>query len=253
MRTIIKHSAPASLTGWRLPRLVSHRPPGMDCTYAEMRHAPAILSDVEDSLVAEQGGICAYTGHRIAVRPPADPTNGTRRVEFHIEHLTPQAHCAYGQDTDYNNIVGCWPRPNCGFEPKYGARRKGNWPSPSQHTMFVTPLLSSCSARFSFNHRGQIASTSSSDAAALQTINELGLDHEDLTSLRRDAIKGALNPGGRHIKLRQAQRLLAQLCRETAALDRGDSIRLMPFCFAIKAALLHEIAKLEGIMKRKAR
>ena len=33
----------------------------MDCTYAEMRRDSAVLAAVENSLLHEQGGICAYT------------------------------------------------------------------------------------------------------------------------------------------------------------------------------------------------
>jgi len=34
---------------------------GMDCNYASMRHSPEVIKAVEDGLIAEQGGICAYT------------------------------------------------------------------------------------------------------------------------------------------------------------------------------------------------
>jgi len=130
VRTIRKRSPPSALTQWRAPRLPANRPDGMECSYDEMRGQQDVLEAVEASLLAEQGGLCAYTGRNI--EPSKSAATNPRKVDFHVEHMTAQAHCAYGQDTDYANLVACWPRPNCGFEPSYGARKKGNWPSPDE-------------------------------------------------------------------------------------------------------------------------
>ena len=132
VRTINKFPLPRRLTEWRAPRMLAERPQATQCDYESLRNAPDVLEVVENALFAEQGGICAYTGHGISLTP-VDAQSGTHRyVDFHIEHLTPQNHCIYGQDADYMNLVACWPRPNCGFEPEYGARRKGNWPSMAE-------------------------------------------------------------------------------------------------------------------------
>lgn len=226
------------------------RPPGMECDYESLRQSPDVVESVEDGLLAEQGEICAYTGHQISIMP-ADPNSGTNRdVSFHIEHLTPQDHCARGQDADYVNLVACWPRPNCGFEPAYGAKKKGNWPALNEQALFVSPLRPDCSTRFRFNHRGEIEPANANDHAAEITITKLGLRHETITELRREAIRGALNPRSRQIKLSEAQKLLAQMKQATKALDQGVAAKLLPFCFAIEAALLREIQKLKGIMNR---
>ena len=112
LRTIRKQSPPPVLTEWRMPRLVGNRTAGMDCTYAEMRRDHDVLRAVEDGLSMEQGGICAYTGIRI-VRTRQSGSTLQRDVNFHIEHLVPQTYCTYGQDTEYANLVACWPGPNC--------------------------------------------------------------------------------------------------------------------------------------------
>lgn len=250
MRTIRKRVAPKSLVQWRAPRLAANRGEGLECTYAGMRSKPEALVAVEDNLFEEQGGICAYTGHRIPLMP-ANPAAGVERtVDFHIEHLTPQVHCAYGQDADYSNLVACWPRPNCGFEPAYGAKRKGSWPSPAEQALFVSPLRADCSARFKFDHLGKISAARDDDAAANQTIDRLGLHESALTDLRRQAIRGALNPASRPIRLSEARKLLREMERDSNDVNRGIFIQLRPFCFAIRPALEREIRKLEAIMNQ---
>jgi uncharacterized protein (TIGR02646 family) len=229
--------------------MLANRPPAMECTYEALRQSPDALEAVENDLLAEQGGICAYTGHRISIIPENPNVGNQRQVDFHIEHLTPQVHCNYGQDADYVNVVACWHRPNCGFEPAYGAKRKGNWPPPGKRLLFVSPLRPDCSARFLFNHHGEIQPANPNDQAARTTIEKLGLQHSTLTDLRRQAIRGSLNPASRPIKLSEARKLLAQMKLATESLDKGLAVKLMPFCFAIEPALLREIKKLEGIMK----
>jgi uncharacterized protein (TIGR02646 family) len=209
-----------------------------------------VLKAVEDGLLAEQGGICAYTGHRIAIKPANPHIGGSRDVNFHIEHLMPQDHNIYGQDTDYQNLVACWPQPNCGFEPAYGAKKKGNWPSPKEIELFLSPLRPDCSARFYFTQLGEIKPANPSDRAAEVTIEKLGLQHDTLKELRKAAIRGALNPRSCQIKLSEAKKLLTKMEQATELLNKGMATTLMPFCFAIEPALRREIRKLEGIMNR---
>ena len=252
MRTIQKRPAPNALTAWRTPRLAANKPEGMECNYGEMRRDAKALAAVEESLWAEQGGLCAYTGHRIRLMSDGE----LRNADFHLEHLTPQTYCksefdSYGKDTDYSNLVACWPRPNVEFEPKYGARRKGNWPSPTEESQFVSPLRMDCLARFSFTRLGKISAANPNDDAAKETIKKLGLDHGTLTELRREAILGALNPASRQITLSQARSLLAQMQQTSNSLSQGQRVQLRAFCFAIQPALEREIRKLEAIQNQK--
>lgn len=214
----------------------------MECSYEELRRDGEALEAVEDSLFHEQGGLCAYTGQSIRLE-----TGPPRKASFHIEHLIPQAHCVYGQDADYKNLVACWPWPNCGFEPKYGAIKKGSWPSAEEGHLFVSPLNGSCTARFKFNRRGEISPQIPDDKAAEETIRKLGLDDKNLTELRRKAIQGALEPGSARLQLKEARRVLRHIEEDSAKLDRGEAVRLRPFSFVIQQALAREIKKLEAI------
>ena len=247
MRTIVKRPQPDALTRWRQPRLAANKPEGMDCGYAELRRDTAAITAVEDALFAEQGGICAYTGHRLWLRTEGD--SGRRRVGFHCEHVKSQDRCrgldgaVYGEDTDYRNLVACWPPANCGYELPYGAKAKGAWPGVAADHWFVSPLTAGCADRFRFNRFGRISAATGDDAAALETIRRLRLDDDALTALRRAEIQGKL----RGIRRSEAKRLLQQLRAEAARLDAGQSIRLVPFCFAVEQALAREIRKLDGI------
>lgn len=256
MRTIRKRPAPNALTQWRRPRLAANRTDGMECNYSEMRRVSEVLEAVEDNLFAEQGGICAYTGQRIGLIAAKTTNEIQRDVKFHIEHLIPQKFCKpelgnYGKDADYENLVACWPPPNCGFEPAYGAKKKDHWPAPQEQSQFVSPLRADCSARFSFDHRGNIKPAQNNDEAAIETIKQLGLNHHTLVALRRDAIRGALNPVSRPIKLAEARKLLQQMTQDSDSVNQGVSVQLMQFCFAVQPALNREIRKLEAIRKQK--
>ncbi len=247
MRTIKKRPPPRALTQWRRPRLANARGEGMACTYDEMRRDRPALEAVEDGLFQEQGGLCAYTGIQIRLE-----TGASRKVDFHLEHVIPQKHCSYGQDAEYGNLVACWPRPDFRSEPSFGARKKGSWPSEEERHLFVSPLDDHCTARFSFNRRGEISPANQSDEAAKQTIKKLGLDEAALTELRRKAIQGALEPSpSRKIQLKEARKLLRLIEEDSARLDRGEAVRLLPFSFVIQQAVAREIKKLEAIMSGK--
>jgi uncharacterized protein (TIGR02646 family) len=256
VRHIRKRPIPSALTQWRVPRLAANRTEGMECNYDGMKSSPEAWQAVQNNLFAEQGGICAYTGHRIGLTLEDSDNAIQRDVDFHIEHLIPQKYCKpkydnYGKDADYDNLVACWPRPNCNFEPAYGAKKKDNWPSPTKQALFVSPLRADCSVRFRFDHRGNISATQNNDEAANETIKQLGLDHDTLTALRRAAIRGALNPASRQIKLADARKLLQKMQRDTDSMNQGSFAQLMPFFFAIQPALEREIRKLEAIRKQK--
>ena len=209
----------------------------MVCNYEELRRHPEIITAVENGLLAEQGCICAYTGCRIA---PGS---------FHVEHLKPQRHCTYGEDADYENLVACWPGPGYKPEPAYGARQKGSWPSPDEMRLFVSPLSPACEQRFTFDRHGKVTATNPSDAAANETIQRLVLAHRTLTAFRKEAIRGALAPRCKPIRLTDARKLLRRLDADAGSLDKGGAVKLDPFCFAIRQAVVKEIKKLEAIVK----
>lgn len=222
MRSISPRPEPVNYTNWRAASQ-------NDINYGYDLIPGDLKAEIKDALIAEQRGLCAYTGISI------DPTRS------HIEHLRPQAHCRRGrEDVDYHNMVACFPGSKHGYVP-FGAVRKGNWPSPAELYLFVSPRSPGCESRFRFNLRGKI-SAAEDDGAACETIRRLGLDHKQLEDLRREAIDATLDG----LDLRSARRRLSSL--EQAEQAGGP---LEPFCFALKQALHKHIRRLEAIRESK--
>lgn len=225
MRWIQKSNEPRPLVEWR-----NRYRNDVNFGYSLMRGDHEVVNAINHSLLMEQGSICAYTGRRI------------RQGSFHIEHLKAQAHCQRGEDVDYRNIVACFPGPNHPEELEYGARKKGDWPSPDEWHLFLSPLERSCEARLSFNLKGEIQA-GDTDEAAQQTIQRLGLDHPELTALRREAIRGAIEVGS-HSKLR-----LPEARKRLRMLEQASGNELEPFCFVLIHALKKHIRRLEYIIE----
>jgi uncharacterized protein (TIGR02646 family) len=225
MRQIHKRIEPHCLTEWRA---AAHNDPnyGYDLIDANLR------CKIRQALVAEQGGLCSYTGRRIS------------DASCHIEHPKPQVHCVDGEDVSYSNMLACVPAPNAPALP-YGAHRKRAWPDAAQAAQFVSPLQPGCGLRFVFNLKGEIEPRNKEDAAAAETIKRLGLDHTSLTQLRKAAIEGTLGVRGRGpaaLDARNARRRLAGL--NAAELGQGQ---LEPFSFVLVQALERHLKRLEAI------
>ena len=232
MRTIQKSSPPDKLVEWR-----AKYKDDPNFGYALMRQDSDVTEAVVESLLQEQGRLCAYTGR---------PINEERR---HIEHMLPQCYSPTGQreprgveeeacrgrDVDYTNMVACYPEPNHRRQLPYGAPKKGSWPPPSKEDEFVKPTQSDCEARFVFDRRGRV-STKDGDHRAAETCRRLNLTHPELTQLRKDAIQGVLNPRGKGYPGK------AGLRKALAKLE-SESGRLTWYCFSTKQALAHLIRK----------
>lgn len=225
MRRIRKTPEPRTLGEWRA-RSQSDLNFGYSLLPAEVRDV------VVESLVSEQGWLCAYTGCRID------------QSRCHVEHVKAQAHCQHGEDVAYDNLVACHPAPNTG-EAAYGAHPKRDWPPPQEKYLFVSPLDDGCEERFQFNLRGEIQPADPNDAAAVTTIRKLRLDHPELTKLRKEAIGATLERSSLP-SVADARRRLAQLER---SLPSG--IQLDPYCFALKQALRKHITRIESIRQSK--
>lgn len=224
MRSIRKQPEPHELTEWR-----SRYNRDINFGYDLMRLDRTLTETVTQSLLREQGWLCAYTGRRI------------ERDTCHIEHIIAQAHCRPGEDIDYGNLVVCYPAPNTGEAP-YGAHQKKDWPSPAVRSLFVSPLVPRCDSRFFFNLRGEI-STNQDDIAAKTTVSKLKLDHKTLTALRKEAIQHTLS----NLPIDRARKRLAAL----EAKEQHTGMKLEPYCFALKHALRQHIKRLEYIRESK--
>lgn len=254
VRTIKKRQAPKALVQWRQQRIAANDPVAYPFDYDGLRQSGNVLFAVEQGLFEEQGGICAYTGRRIHLEagPP-------QRAVFHLEHLKGQTRCRAeaakglceaGFDAHYNNLVACWPEPNQKQGTSYGAILKDDWPkNAGEDGEFLSPLRADCTKRFKFDRLGEIEAAKQQDAAAEKTITKLGLGHDELIALRKEAIRGGLNPLNRPLKLHEAEKLRTVMDKDEAALNGGANVQLRPFCFALRPMLDKEISKLKGIQK----
>jgi uncharacterized protein (TIGR02646 family) len=233
MRKIEKRTEPAELRQWRAAHQADPAGAGVNFGYSLLGQSPGVVERLMESLLAEQGRLCAYTGRRIDAE------------SAHFEHLVAQDHCVSGQDVSYNNLLACWPQPN-GPHGEYGAHTKGNWPAPNESHLFVSPLGAGCEARFTFNFRGEIGAANPADEAATMTIRKLRLCHKTLTALRGSAIQGVLGRK-RNLRLKDARTRLRQIREDEAAVNGGANIQLDPSCFAVKQALERHIRALERI------
>jgi uncharacterized protein (TIGR02646 family) len=225
MRWIQKNSEPLELKEWR-----SRFSSDINFDYKLMRQDHKVTNAVIETLLKEQGWICAYTGKRI------------ESDSCHIEHVKAQAHCERGEDVQYTNLVACYPAPNTG-ECSYGAHQKKDWPSPLERYSFVSPLDQNCETRFTFSLIGNINAQISNDEAAKQTIKRLELHHKDLVALRKNAIQQMLGQTN-NLPMDKARQRLHNLERQTSG-------RLEPFCFVLVQALKKHISRLEGIKSAK--
>jgi uncharacterized protein (TIGR02646 family) len=227
MRQINKGAEPAELTQWK----AQNRALPNYC-YASLSSDHRFL--VRTALVAEQHGLCAYTGRRIDVE------------SCHIEHLRPQAHCGHGEDVDYRNLVAGVPAPNTPRLP-YGAHRKAAWPTIADEHLFVSPLSGGCAGRFSFRLNGEVDAANANDAAAAETIARLGLNAQALIQLRKAAIQATLQVRGRgpaSIGIADARRRLRDL---EQAEQREETLE--PYSFVLAQALERQIQRIEKIRK----
>ena len=130
------------------------------------------------AMIAEQGGLCAYTMRRI-------DNNSS-----HVEHIKPQSRCRedlFGSDLDYTNLVACFPRHGMKAQYRYGAQHKDNW-WDNDGAEFVSPLQPVCELVFRFNLDGEIEAIDNRTEART-TIAVLGLDHRSLTEDRKRVIE----------------------------------------------------------------
>ena len=217
MRQIQKKNEPKRLTEWRIRYKA-----GPNFNYKLMRGDAAVTREVEESLLDEQGALCAYTGRAID------------KDAFHVEHLKPQTHCGKGEDVDYKNMVACYPSSKATVEAPYGAHQKKSFPSPAETHLFVSPLDANCESRFRFSYSGKVAPKNDGDEAASTTIEKLKLNHLDLVKMRKAAIQGLLQPRGEMLNKHKARRVLSKF-------QQHSSGKLQEFQFVLVQVLINHL------------
>ncbi len=186
------------------------------------------------AMIADQGGLCAYTMRRI-------DNNSS-----HVEHIKPRSRCRedlHGSDLDYTNLVACFPRQGMKAQCRYGAQLKDDW-WDNDGAEFVSPLQPTCEQVFRFKLNGEIEAVKNR-TEAITTINVLGLDHMSLTEDRKRFIEEFIYgpTGDNPMSYVDAQRARNSICNRN-----GDSL-FYEFCVALRSALEEHMAILTKLRK----
>ena len=192
------------------------------------------------AMIAEQGGLCAYTMRRIDNK------------SSHVEHIKPQSRCREdlrGSDLDYTNLVACFPRHGMKAQYRYGAQRKDNW-WDNDGAEFVSPLQPACERVFRFKLDGEIEAIDNRTEART-TIAVLGLDHRSLTEDRKRVIEEFIYGPTGHDPMSSATARRAR----NAICHRDGNGRFYEFCVVLRAALEEHLKALtkRGQRRRYAR
>ena len=215
MRQIEKGAAPRELRQWfeGQPIVDGRR---INCTY-EQGLPTEIKDTIRRRLLAEQGGLCCYTGLRIDLS------------SSHIEHLKPQNQCHDHEDVDYNNMLAAYPLKKSGERGcPYGAHAKVGWYSPD---LFIGPLTKQCETSFRFDLEGRVFPADNGNRAAVETIRRLRLDHHSLAEMREQAIEEVFFTKNRRLSEAQLRTLA-----ERGFCSKDEQGRYPLFCFVIQQA-----------------
>lgn len=232
MRYIIKKGEPAALRNWKAANAASPQ----NLKYGNLPTQER--EQVKDSLLIEQGYLCAYSMLRL------DCVD-----DCHIEHIQPQ-NAAPALDLDYKNMAACFPKNGGDTSHGFGAPIKGGSPV-ELNVNFVPPHRLGCGDRFKFNAKGEIAAATN-DLAADNTIRMIGLCHKTLVELRRSAIE-AHGLSLRHSTTRKKAKLKTptearRFAHEVLQPDAAG--RLEPFCVALAQVALDYAAREEARAQR---
>ncbi len=162
MKHIVKQSEPEKFRRWKEK---ADQP-----SYRKLRSK--IKKIVKDSLLKEQGYICCYCEQQLDFE------------DSHIEHFSPQNDATI-DSLDYNNLLCSCQNQLVKGTPARCGHLKDEW---FDSDLLVSPLAVDCEKRFFFEGDGVIQPADMQDLAAITTIEKLGLNQQDLISLRNEVI-----------------------------------------------------------------
>lgn len=229
MKRIIKNHEPQELLDFkRLNRNV-------DINYNNLGANERI--PLKNSLLNEQGFLCAYTLKRIS------------SSTSHIEHIKPEELCRQLKrqgvntisDLDYSNMVACFPKEFSGSSRKkfYGAFKKDDW-WENEGENFISPLRVDCEAHFKFKNDGSIIHLTEKGK---KTIEVLNLNHSILKDDRQRAIASYIYKDNKAINQSQTKHAIDSICIK-------NKNNYTEFCIAIKDALENHLEFLDKVKKR---
>ena len=204
---------------------------------SDWREVPSAEKElILTAMIADQGGLCAYTMRRID------------NDSSHVEHIKPQSRCREdlpGSDLDYTNLVACFPRDGMKARFRYGAQSKGNW-WDNDGAEFVPPLQPACEQVFRFKLDGEIEAIGNR-TEAITTIEVLALDHTSLTEDRKRVIEEFIYGRTGDAPLSSGSALRA---RDTICARKRNGL-FHEFSVALRAALEEHIAILKKLRQRR--
>ncbi len=218
--------------------IVNQTPVGFGLDYTTFSQTPSPQGGSRGGqlcreLIAEQFGLCAYTGAGIDERlGEVNQQNLSLKFKRHNEHLKPQSECRaeliaagltpgvdLGEDMDHRNIVAALEvrggNEKVAAKDLFGAAHRKNYPVP------ILPTNPECDGLFKFDGNG-IASSLNDQVT--ETIEVLNLNHGTLQGWRANAISifvAAID------SREDAQRIIE------ATLIPNDG-KLPEYCFAIR-------------------
>lgn len=212
MKYIEKGAQPQELIAWVRAKATDDDSEERQWGYGDM--PSEVRTAIKARLLAEQGGLCCYTGRKITLQGS------------HIEHLKPQSLCTDHEDTDYQNMLAAHPSSDPGIPHcAYGAHARTNW---YDALLFVHPLRPNCEQRLRYRDDGRVTPHSQDDEGAVETIRKLRLDHPEIQQMRKQAIYEALF--AKQLSEAQVRRLMAAMD------ERDGNGNFRAFCFVIKQA-----------------
>jgi uncharacterized protein (TIGR02646 family) len=222
VRTITKGAECPALREWKRENATSPQNIHYDNLGAPQR-GPML-----DTLVREQGGICAYTMKSIS--------HVNHAWQAHIEHILPRSlHPTHS--VDWDNMVACVPNPR--EHADYGAKLKNGYdPAVSP---FVNPIRN-VAGHFRFRENGEVEGRTE---AGRVTVSDkvLHLNHPELVNDRRSKIRGALDRKPSAAQARQRAQQLRQ---------RDAHGMFEPYCEALAQVLEAYATRLENKAQRMA-
>jgi len=198
--------------------------------WAELKDDSNLKDEVRQSLVDEQGGLCAYTGIEIDLD------------SCHIEHLKLRSCWDDGSDVEYTNMVACFPKSPGDHGENFGATAKdqrSDWPcTQKEWDQFVTPLEDRCKRCFIYKTDGSISAADNNSSAQV-TIQKLRLHDEELEDRRKRAIDGFIET----FSQMDQGALITAMKKKVQQLERryrqSNPGRLRAFIFVITRAVRH--------------
>jgi uncharacterized protein (TIGR02646 family) len=198
-----------------LKRFKAQENPDWQPTYSDFQNPQK--SELQETLILEQGHICCYCGAKISL------------IDSHIEHFQPQEKYPEKQLEYGNLLASCLRQPAAGA-PLHCGVSKDNW---YDRQLTISPTIPDCADFFAYQADGKILPTRdpSKISAAKETIQRLQLNISKLTAARSRSLEGM---GLEELSLVDIDKMIEQYGK------KNNNGQYAPFCQMIIYFLMQE-------------